>query len=813
MKLRVLLLVVIFALLSGGRVAVAQETASTATSPSSSASATPSVPRLIRFSGTAKDLDGKPLSGTVGITFLLYSDEVGGSPLWLETQNVQPDSTGRYSVQLGATLPDGLPPDLFASVVARWLGVQISGQAEQPRVLLLSVPYALKAGDAETVGGLPASAFVLATGGSATAPTSTTSTKTAAAPNAASKNSPPTNPDVTGKGTIDYIPMWDTTSDIIDSIIFQKSSEIGINTTAPAATLDVDGKTDIRDTLTLYPKTTDNTLAVNGTAFKVSSTGEVTFISGQTFPGAGTITGVTTASGSGLSGGGTTGTLSLKVPSAGITNAMLADSKITLNASTAGGLTVPGAMTLGDTYTIGLKTCSTDQVLQYSGTVWACANAGTGTVTSVASGSGLTGGPITKTGTLSIATAGVTNAMLKDSTVTVTAGTGLTGGGTVALGSSTTLTVNTAVVPELTTANKFTNTNTVAAASSNPALTLSNTNGDGLDITGGPSGDGIYIASSGGDGIASNGGYAGGYFNGPDFGTYSENDTDTAFFVAAFAGEFGPTTENFGVWGYSASSNGVGTYGQSESASVEGSNFVTFIDGVWGDSGVSGGTGTQGTADDGWAFYGANNSPSAFATMYLENDESSASNYPVLSTFGGPTYGGSCDIDVSGDLTCSGTLTGVVPAGNSRKVAVSSIGSAENWFEDAGSGQLSNGAAVVNIESVFGETVNTGVEYHVFLTPNGDCKGLYVAQKSPTSFTVRELGGGTSSIAFDYRIMAKRKGFEQLRLVDKTEQMNFRRKQVATGPHPAMPKAQDIRKAQEAHLKKASLAKPTLNTK
>jgi hypothetical protein len=107
--------------------------------------------------------------------------------------------------------------------------------------------------------------------------------------------------------------------------------------------------------------------------------------------------------------------------------------------------------------------------------------------------------------------------------------------------------------------------------------------------------------------------------------------------------------------------------------------------------------------------------------------------------------------------------------GGAKKVALSGIQSPENWFEDAGGAQLSGGEAVVNIEAVFGETVNTGVDYHVFLTPNGDCKGLYVAQKSATSFVVRELGGGTSNIAFDYRIMAKRKGFETARLVDKTE--------------------------------------------
>jgi hypothetical protein len=819
MKPRALLLVstLTFALLSGGPSAVAQETASTAISPTTSTSS--SVPHLVRFGGTAKGLDGKPLTATVGITFLLYSDQQGGSPLWLETQNVQPDSTGRYSVQLGVTKPDGLPGDLFTSVEARWLGVQISGQTEQPRVLLVSVPYALKAGDAETIGGLPPSAFVLANGGSAAA-MSTTSTKTAPASTAASKNSPPANPAVTGKGVVDYIPMWDTTSDIIDSIIFQKSSEIGINTTTPAALLDVNGKTDIRDTLTLFPKSTDNTVAVNGTAFNISSTGKVTFISGQTFPGTGTITGITTASGSGLSGGGTTGTLSLKVPSAGITNAMLANSKVTLNASTAGGLTVPGAMTLGNTYTIGLKTCSANQVLQYSGTAWACASAGTGTVTSVASGAGLTGGPITKTGTLSIATAGVTNAMLAHSTVTVTAGTGLTGGGSVALGSSTSLSVNSAVVPELATANAFTKTNTISVSSSNPALTLSNSSGDALDITN-ASGDGIFVNSAGFyglyvnsaiDGVVSYGNASGdgGYFNGGFAGIYSENDIDAAFSVAAFGQEFGATTETFGLWGYSASTSGIGTYGQSVSGSVTGSS-LGFIDGVWGDTNQTGGTGTQGTVDDGFAFYGVNNSPSGFATLFVENEVSSSATSPVLQTFGS-SYGGGCTIDVSGNLTCSGTLTGVVPAGNSRKLAVSSIGSAENWFEDAGSGQLSNGRTVVNIETLFGETVNTGMEYHVFLTPNGDCKGLYVAQKSPTSFEVRELGGGTSSIAFDYRIMAKRKGFEQLRLVDKTAEMIPRRKQPLAGRRP-MPKPQDIRKAHEPHLKIASLAKPVVKAK
>lgn len=59
----------------------------------------------------------------------------------------------------------------------------------------------------------------------------------------------------------------------------------------------------------------------------------------------------------------------------------------------------------------------------------------------------------------------------------------------------------------------------------------------------------------------------------------------------------------------------------------------------------------------------------------------------------------------------------------------------------------------------------------MFLTPNGDCKGLYVSNKTANGFEVRELGGGRASIAFDYRIMARRKGYENVRLADKTERL------------------------------------------
>jgi len=61
------------------------------------------------------------------------------------------------------------------------------------------------------------------------------------------------------------------------------------------------------------------------------------------------------------------------------------------------------------------------------------------------------------------------------------------------------------------------------------------------------------------------------------------------------------------------------------------------------------------------------------------------------------------------------------------------------------------------------------MEYHVFLTPNGDCRGLYVKQKTAASFEVHELGGGTSSVSLDYRIVALRKNFENIRMEDHTK--------------------------------------------
>jgi hypothetical protein len=117
--------------------------------------------RLITFNGTVKEASGLPKIGSFPITFRLYAAQEGGEPLWTENQSVQTGDQGKYTVLLGSAAKDGLPLEVFSSGKAQWLGVQVEGQDEEARVLLVAVPYALKAADADTVGGKPISSFVL----------------------------------------------------------------------------------------------------------------------------------------------------------------------------------------------------------------------------------------------------------------------------------------------------------------------------------------------------------------------------------------------------------------------------------------------------------------------------------------------------------------------------------------------------------------------------------------------------------------------------------------------------------------------------
>jgi hypothetical protein len=223
---------------------------------------------------------------------------------------------------------------------------------------------------------------------------------------------------------------------------------------------------------------------------------------------------------------------------------------------------------------------------------------------------------------------------------------------------------------------------------------------------------------------------------------------------------YGSNSSPFGLTGGSGVFGQLSTTGESST----GANWPYQGGGVWGDGGADSNYGILGTALDHTAGIFHNNSPNNYYALYGYSEATGGTGLP-FAAFNGD--GAGCSIDGLGDLSCTGAKNAVVPVDSGKhRVALAAIESPKNWFEDFGSEQLVGGVATVRLDSRFTQTINAKLEYHVFLTPNGDCKGLYVSQKTPTSFEVRELGGGNSSIKFDYRIAGLRKNYENVRFAD-----------------------------------------------
>jgi hypothetical protein len=117
----------------------------------------------------------------------------------------------------------------------------------------------------------------------------------------------------------------------------------------------------------------------------------------------------------------------------------------------------------------------------------------------------------------------------------------------------------------------------------------------------------------------------------------------------------------------------------------------------------------------------------------------------------------------AGNFTCSGTKAATVKTPDGPKELYSQE-SPENWFEDFGKGTIQNGVATVTVAPDYEQTVTINATHpmHAFITPNGNMGNWWIEYNGNT-FTVHAPTAANGT-AFDYRMVAKRKGYEDLRL-------------------------------------------------
>jgi hypothetical protein len=228
-------------------------------------------------------------------------------------------------------------------------------------------------------------------------------------------------------------------------------------------------------------------------------------------------------------------------------------------------------------------------------------------------------------------------------------------------------------------------------------------------------------------------------------------------------GVSGDSESGPGVDGFSTS--GAGVVASSDSAdgvdgTAEGSG-----NGVFGTSngGSQAGYGVEGNSsgkDAGVGGFNSNSTVNLAAGVYGFSSEG----YGVYGQTGsGSSYGlyseGNAFVD--GEIFTSGSCKD--GCSKTRHVAAFASRTSQPTIEDVGEAVLRDGAARVALAADFANTIDLSKPYVVTLTPEGDA-GLYVASRTGSGFEVRQLGGGRSSIAFAYRIVAKPYGFKDERL-------------------------------------------------
>jgi hypothetical protein len=223
--------------------------------------------------------------------------------------------------------------------------------------------------------------------------------------------------------------------------------------------------------------------------------------------------------------------------------------------------------------------------------------------------------------------------------------------------------------------------------------------------------------------------------------TFANGATEASGRAGVYGIDSGTGENNFGVIG--RSSNGGGVFGTGMvGVTGEGTEFGVF------------GSGTR---------YGVIGEAASFGGYFLNNSSTNPSTI-LTNQGGGPLLeGGNGDtdlvsIDGAGNLILAGSVTQSGTPLIRTKTQGSDVASygartAAPTLEDFGTAQLRNGTAFVSLDRTFASAIDAR-SYLVFVTPHGNSNGLY-AETSPIGFTVRENNRGNSTVAFDYRIVAK----------------------------------------------------------
>ncbi len=219
------------------------------------------------------------------------------------------------------------------------------------------------------------------------------------------------------------------------------------------------------------------------------------------------------------------------------------------------------------------------------------------------------------------------------------------------------------------------------------------------------------------------------------------------------AGVLGTTSQEIGVYG-DALSAGTGVEGQSASGTgVYGTTTNGKGVGVFGyeTSSGSGVIGQSGTGA-GVSGYGNAGGIGGYFNSSYEALVGESSAFPLLLSNGSGTtifY-----VDSAGDVFYHGGLHTLARTASGANVTSFTAKMTSPTVEDTGTAQLVGGVAAVRLDQTFAASIDPTLSYRVFLTPNGDTRGLFVPTKSAAGFIVREAQGGHSTVSFDYRIVA-----------------------------------------------------------